>query len=47
MTIHRKRRLRRTAKQTLKHGNTAKRRHAHPSGRTGHIRAKNLKGLKP
>ncbi len=41
-SLFRKRRVRRTAKQVLRHGDKAKRKHAHPSGRTGSIHSKNL-----
>lgn len=37
MRVHRKRRKRRTARQVLAHGPTAKRPHTHVAGRTGKI----------
>jgi hypothetical protein len=40
MKLHHKRRHRRTAKQKLNHGSTAKRHHTRKGGRTGSIRSK-------
>lgn len=41
--MFRTRRHRRTAKQVMKHGKKAKRRHARPAGRTGRIHSVKLR----
>lgn len=43
MTPHTAKRKRRTAKQALKFGKNAKRKHTRIGGRTGQIRSKRLK----